>query len=101
MPTLSQKTAVLRVLDKITARVQEVNVPIGSHVTFGSLTIGVEQCRITPPEDPPESAAVLVITDQRPSEDRTVIFHGWMFASSPALSALEHPVYDVWVTRCY
>ena len=48
----------------------------------------------------PESAAFLEIDDEHPDRPRVELFTGWMFASSPALSALEHPVYDVWVLDC-
>ena len=67
---------------------------------FGTLEIIVRTCQKTPPEEPPESAAFLEIRDAKPGEAAVVLFTGWMFASSPALSALEHPVYDVWVLDC-
>ena len=54
----------------------------------------------TPPEEPPESTVYLDITEIRPGEAPVDLFHGWMFASSPALNGLEHPVYDVWVLEC-
>lgn len=93
-------SAILQGLDKITARVSEFEAPIGETVHFGSFEIVVRVCKKTPPEEPPESTAYLEITDVRPDEPATLIFKGWMFASSPALSAVEHPVYDVWVTGC-
>ena len=93
-------SAILQGLDKITARVSEFEAPIDETVYFGSFEIVVRVCKKTPPEEPPESTAYLEITDVRPDEPATSIFKGWMFASSPALSAVEHPVYDVWVTGC-
>ncbi len=93
-------SAVLQGLDKITARVSEFEAPIGETVRFGSFEIVVRACQKTPPEEPPESTAYLEITDVRPDEPPSVVFKGWMFASSPALSAVEHPVYDVWITNC-
>ena len=92
--------AVMQGLDKITARVSKFEAPIGETVRFGSFEIVVRACQKTPPEEPPESTAFLEITDVRPDEPARVVFKGWMFASSPALSAVEHPVYDVWVTGC-
>ena len=92
--------AVLQGLDKVTARISTVRAPIGVTVRFGSLRIVARICRKTPPEEPPESAAFLEIDDVKPGEAPHRIFSGWMFASSPALSALEHPVYDVWVIDC-
>ncbi|MGH2930162.1 MAG: DUF2155 domain-containing protein, partial [Solirubrobacteraceae bacterium] len=64
------------------------------------LEIVVRACRKTPPEEPPEAAACLEIHDIKPGEAPVEVFSGWMFASSPALSALEHPVYDVTVVDC-
>jgi hypothetical protein len=69
-------------------------------VRFGSLKIVPRTCDRTPPEEPPESTVYLDITDLRPGGVPVDLFHGWMFASSPALNALEHPVYDVWVLEC-
>ena len=60
----------------------------------------MRRCHKTPPEEPPESAAFLEIVDVRPDSPEVLLFSGWMFASSPAISALEHPVYDVWVVDC-
>ncbi len=93
-------SAILQGLDKITARVSEFEAPIGETVHFGSFEIVAYACKKTPPEEPPESTAFLEITDVRPDEPASIVFKGWMFASSPALSAVEHPVYDVWVTGC-
>ena len=67
---------------------------------FGTLSIEVAACRKAPPEDPPESAAFLKIVDAKPGEAKQRVFSGWMFASSPALSAMDHPVYDIWVIDC-
>jgi len=96
----AEALAVLQGLDKVTARISTVRAPIGVTVRFGSLKIVVRICRKTLPEEPPESAAFLEIVDVKPGETPQRIFSGWMFASSPALSALEHPVYDVWVIDC-
>ena len=92
--------AVLQGLDKTTARVSTVEAPIGEIARFGTLEIVARACQKKPPTEPPESAAFLEITDVRPDSPAVQIFSGWMFASSPALSALEHPVYDVWVIDC-
>jgi hypothetical protein len=96
----SMPIAVLQGLDKVTARVVTLDVPVGDTVTFGSLRITARTCRKASPVEPPESAAFLEIQEARPDEATEALFSGWMFASSPALSALEHPVYDVWVIDC-
>ena len=97
---LPGETVVMQGLDKVTARVSTFEIPIGVSVRFGTLQIFARACDRTPPEEAPESAAYLEIFEMKPGERRNALFSGWMFASSPALSALEHPVYDVWVLDC-
>lgn len=93
-------TAVLQGLDKVTARVQTIEAPVDQPVHFGTLEIVVRTCRERPPEETPESAAFLDIWEVKQGQAPTSRFRGWMFASSPALSAMEHPVYDIWVLDC-
>lgn len=92
--------AVLQGLDKITARISTFEAPLDQPVRFGSLEIIARACDKKPPEETPESTAFLEIVDDRPDSPAVEIFKGWMFASSPAISAVEHPVYDVWVIDC-
>ena len=91
---------IMQGLDKVTARVSTFQAPLGVTVRFGTLEITVKSCDRTSPEEPPESAVFLEVMEKRPDEPVTELFRGWMFSSSPALSALEHPVYDVWVLEC-
>ncbi len=92
--------AVLQGLDKVTARVSTIEAPVGQTVRFGTLEIIARTCDKRPPEETPESAAFLDIWEVRRGEPAVSLFRGWMFASSPALSAMQHPVYDVWVLDC-
>jgi hypothetical protein len=92
--------ALLRELDKITARAHTIQVPVDRPFKLGTLSITVKACYKRPPEETPETAAFLIIYDEKPDEPPQKYFSGWMFASSPALSALEHPVYDLWVLNC-
>ncbi|MBM3537428.1 MAG: DUF2155 domain-containing protein [Alphaproteobacteria bacterium] len=92
--------AVLQTLDKITGRVRTVEAPIEQTIRFGTLDIMARTCRQRPPEEAPESAAFLEIREIKPGETPRTLFVGWMFASSPAVSALEHAVYDVWIIEC-
>ena len=87
-------------LDKETARVFVMEAPVGEEVLFGGLRIKVHHCEKAPEDKRPESIAFLTITENRAGDESGALFAGWMFASSPALSALDHPVYDVWVGRC-
>tara|TARA_Y100000814_G_scaffold130950_1_gene94761 strand:- start:89 stop:484 length:396 start_codon:yes stop_codon:yes gene_type:complete len=98
--SLEGKAVVLQGLDKVTARVSRLEAPIGTKIQFGNLEIIPRACERTPPEEPPESTVYLDITEVRSGEAVVDLFHGWMFASSPALNGLEHPVYDVWVLEC-
>jgi hypothetical protein len=100
VPAGERPFVVLRALDKVTARVEELNVPVGQPLKFGTLLITVKACRATTPEEMPEAAAFLDVSEFKPGEDGAAVFRGWMFASSPALSAMQHPVYDLWVTGC-
>lgn len=95
-----QKFVVLHALDKIAARVSEMRIAVGEEDRFGRLSIRVLACRKRPPEEPPESAAFLEIVDAGRDSQPVEAFRGWMFASSPSLSAMEHPLYDIWVARC-
>jgi len=103
-PARAGTVAVLQGLDKATARIATIDVPIDQQVRYGDLLITARACIKHPPEELPESAAFLVIDEMPPDAgpqtrpDR--IFSGWMFASSPALSALENPVYDISVLDC-
>ena len=92
--------AILQGLDKVTARVSTFPAPIGQTVKFGTLEIIARTCDKRPPEETPESAAFLDVWEVRPGEPAASVYRGWMFASSPALAAMEHPVYDVWVLDC-
>ena len=99
-PVLPHLVVVLQALDKITARTTTLRLPIGTELAFGTLRITARACLKTPPTEPPESAAFLEIKVADPGTATKTAFTGWMFASSPSLSALEHPVYDVWVLDC-
>ena len=95
------RMAILRALDKVTGRAINLNAPAGVPIDFGTLTITARYCYTVPPEEPPQTSAFLQIDDrERNVGDPVRIFSGWMFASSPAINALEHGVYDVWVITC-
>lgn len=110
----------LRALDKITGNATDITARLGQTVKFGRISIVVRACYQSPPEDAPESEAFLEIRPLGAAQDKplaelghpkdkpqpvaagadSLLFSGWMFASSPGLNALEHPVYDVWVISC-
>lgn len=90
----------VRILDKITADTKTFDLEIGKTVAYGSIRIRPMTCKKTPPIEEPESASFLQIWEKTFEGSDVWIFSGWMFASSPSLSSMEHPVYDVWVIDC-
>ena len=95
-----KRVAELQGLDKVTARTQRFYAPVGEATRFGTLAITVSDCLVNVPEAPPESVAYLTIVDNKPGQAAEKLFAGWMFASTPSLSALDHGVYDVRVLSC-
>lgn len=97
-----KRSIVLGGLDKVTARTFRFEAPVGATIQFKSLYIVARQCFARPPEETPESAVFLEVygVPDREGLELQRYFTGWMFASSPGLNALEHPVYDVWVIGC-
>lgn len=90
----------LQGLDKITGRVFNLISPVGQQIKFGSLKIIPHACYASPEEDLPNAKGFLEIWEVPSAGETTRIFSSWMFSASPALSALDHPVYDVWVVKC-
>jgi len=91
----------LQFLDKSTARTVTLQAKVGSTVEYGSTFIKIQACRKSEPLDKPESAAFLQVWEVPIGAEKSEwLFSGWMFASSPALSAMDHPVYDIWVLDC-
>ena len=101
-PALGQaeRAAVLQGLDKVTARISTLEAPVDHPIRFGTLLITARFCRTRPPEETPETTVFLEILELKTGEPAVRVFGGWMFASSPALNALEHPVYDLRVIAC-
>ena len=99
---LDGRVATMQALDKITARISTLSTPVGEARQFGTLEVTVQQCAFHPPEETPENAAFVIIRDlgYDPSVAPAEEFSGWMFSSSPAISALEHPVYDITLLAC-
>ncbi len=95
---LPRETAELQVLDKVTARATNVTLKVGQAADNASLSIAVRACMVRPPNMPQDSAAYLDIKDSRPGSPG---FHGWMFSNEPALSMLEHPIYDLHLASCH
>jgi len=93
-------TIVLQGLNKVTGTTSKLEGPLGTVQRFGTLEIVARRCWKAPPEERPENAGLLEISELKSGEEPKQIFLGWMFASSPGLSGLEHPVYDITVLDC-
>lgn len=89
----------LRAVDKVSGRTTTFVVAVGKKAVFYDMIIEPSVCFKAPPEEPPENKAFLKISEKK-IESVQKVFSGWMFSSSPALAAMEHPVYDLWVLEC-
>ncbi len=93
-------TVLVRGMDKITGRTTTAELTIGQSAMVGGLRITAQRCLKNPPEEMPEDAAFLLIEEKNRTGGTDTVFNGWMFSSNPALSAMEHPIYDIWVLSC-
>ena len=96
----SKAILMMRGLDKITGRASDISAPMNVPVKYATLTITARYCYSTPATETPETAAFVQIEDDRPDKPHKQVFSGWMYASSPGLNAMQHPLYDVWAIFC-
>ncbi len=87
-------------LDKVTGRIFAFDVKVDETVQFGALQVTPRVCYTRPPTEQPETIAFVEVDEITLQNETKRIFAGWMFAASPGLNAVEHPIYDVWVTDC-
>ncbi len=97
---LENPKAVFAALDKVTARISRLEVGLDETSKFGALKITPRVCYSRPPTEPPKTTAFVEVTEIKLDGTERKIFSGWMFAQSPGLNAVEHPVFDVWLTDC-
>ena len=93
-------TGVFAGLDKITGRITSFDVAIDETVQFGALQVTPRACYTRPPTETPHTDAFIEVDEVTLQGEIRRIFTGWMFAASPGLHAVEHPIYDVWLTNC-
>jgi hypothetical protein len=103
-PAAAQR-AVIRGLDEVTGHASDYTLTLGRAARIGPLEVVARACSKNAPEETPEVRIYLEVFDHPPAREgeaaeRREIFHGWMFASSPGLNALEHPTYDIWAIDC-
>jgi hypothetical protein len=99
--------AVLQALDKVTAETLRFEAKVGQPVRYKTLIFTVHACEHSAPDEPVEDSVAYLTIDSQPKADPghpvlppKQVFKGWMYASSPGLNPLEHPVYDAWVISC-
>lgn len=97
---IENQTAVFAALDKVTARISPLNAALNSTETFGALKVTARACYSRAPTEPPKTSAFVEVDEVLLDGSTRRIFSGWMFAESPGLNALEHPVFDLWLTDC-
>lgn len=100
LPKINHGEVVLKGLDKITARTTTLDLKIDQQGTFNNLLIRTKACQKNSLDEKPETAAYLEIDEKQPDGKIKRVFAGWMLASSPALSAFDHSIYDIWVVDC-
>jgi hypothetical protein len=97
---IANPTAVFSGLDKITGRITSFDVAINETVQFGALQVTPRVCYSRPPTETPQTDSFVEVDEVTLKGEIKRIFTGWMFAASPGLHAVEHPIYDVWLTDC-
>jgi hypothetical protein len=97
---INNPTAVFSGLDKVTGRITAFDVAINETVQFGALQVTPRVCYTRPPTETPNTDAFVEVSEVTLQGEVKPIFGGWMFATSPGLHSVEHPIYDVWLTDC-
>lgn len=94
------QVAVFAALDKVTARISKLEVPLGQEAEFGSLKLTPRVCYSRAPDEPPKTSTFVEVEETMLDGQKKKLFAGWMFAESPGLNAIEHPIFDLWLTGC-
>ena len=97
---MANPVAVFSGLDKITGRIIAFDVQIDETVQFGALQVTPRVCNTRPPTEPAQTTSFVEVDEITLQNEIQRLFTGWMFAASPGLNAIEHPVYDVWLVDC-
>ena len=99
---LSETTAELSILDKVSSKNKNIKIKIGEVLNFQNLSIKVLKCYNSQFDDDPEVTAYLQVKDNTMNNNNKVfVFNDWTFASSPSIRPFDHPVYDIWLKKCY
>ena len=99
---INEEYAELNILDKVSSKTSSISIRIGEEFIFQNLQINVLKCRNSKFDDDPEVTAYMQVKDLKSKNNNKVfIFNGWTFASSPSIRPFDHPVYDIWLKKCY
>ena len=100
--TQTENFAVLTILDKVNSQSDVVEVQVGEEYKFKNLSINILRCNNSKFDDDPEVTAYMQVRDiVNKDENKVFIFNDWTFASSPSIRPFDHPVYDIWLKKCY
>ena len=92
----------LKVLDKVSSKNHKINIKIGEEKVFKNISIKPLKCKNSEFDDNPEIIAYLQVKDLKNiGNDEVFVFNGWTFSSSPSINTFDHPVYDLWLTKCF
>jgi len=97
---IENSVAIFAALDKVTAKISRLEVPLNQTASFGALKLTPRICYTRAPTEPPKTTTFVEVDEVLLDGKEKRIFTGWMFADSPGLNAVEHPVFDVWLTDC-
>ena len=99
---LNEEYAELSILDKVSSKTSSVNIKVGDEFIFQNLQINVLKCQNSKFDDDPEVTAYMQVKDLKSAnKNKVFVFNGWTFASSPSIRPFDHPVYDIWLKKCY
>ena len=100
--SLTENYAVLIILDKVNSQSDIIEIEVGKEYKFKNLSINILKCNNSKFDDDPEVTAYMQVRDTVNKDDNKVfIFNDWTFASSPSIRPFDHPVYDIWLKKCY
>ena len=98
----TENYAVLTILDKVNSQSDVIDIKVGKEYKFKNLSINILKCNNSKFDDDPEVIAYMQVRDTiNKDENKVFIFNGWTFASSPSIRPFDHPVYDIWLKKCY
>ncbi len=97
-----EKFIEITILDKVSSKNSKLEIEIGKETNFKNLVIKALKCKNSEFDDNPEITAYLQVKDtSNKSNDEVFVFNGWTFSSSPSIKPFDHPIYDIWLTKCY